>query len=218
MSKIAEIDKNFKIETNISRPEMKIYNIREGNFKIDGIFWEDGYFRRLPESVAKAVNDGVHYLHTNTAGGRVRFVTDSDYIVIYTKMDCVNGMDHFALTGEAGFDLYERKDDSYQRYIHTFRPPSGMREGYEAVVDFPAREKKEYLINFPLYSNVKEVYIGLREDAVIETPKPYKYELPVVYYGSSITQGGCASRPGNSYQAIISRMLDCNFINLGFSG
>ena len=204
--------------TNIERPDIELYNIRENNFKIDGVFWENGYFRRIPEAVAKTVNDGVLFLHTNTAGGRVRFITDSGYIAIHAEMDGVNGMDHIALTGEAGFDLYERKNDGYQRYINTFRPPSGMRTGYESVIDLYCREKREYVINFPLYANVKDLYIGVRADAVIEAPTPYKYDLPVVCYGSSITQGGCASRPGNSYQAIISRRLDCNFINLGFSG
>ncbi len=73
-------------------------------------------------------------------------------------------------------------------------------------------------INFPLYSSVSELYIGLAEGSRVETPTPYKYEKPIVYYGSSITQGGCASRAGNAYQATVSRRLDAEFLNLGFSG
>ena len=69
----------------------------------------------------------------------------------------------------------------------------------------------------PLYDPVEEVYIGLAAGADLEAPEPYKYEKPVLYYGSSITQGGCASRPGNAYQAMISRKLDGDFLNLGFS-
>lgn len=65
---------------------------------------------------------------------------------------------------------------------------------------------------------MKELYIGLEETCKILPPTPYKISMPIVYYGSSITQGGCASRPGNSYQSFISRRLDCDFINLGFSG
>jgi hypothetical protein len=73
-------------------------------------------------------------------------------------------------------------------------------------------------INFPLYNDIDNLYIGLQESAEVKSGAKYKYEKPVVYYGSSITQGACASRPGTSYQAIISRKLDCNYINLGFSG
>jgi len=80
------------------------------------------------------------------------------------------------------------------------------------------REKREITINFPLYSNVRDLYIGLQEDAITEEAKPYKSDKPIVYYGSSITQGGCASRPGMSYQAIVSRSIDYDYINLGFSG
>ncbi|MBR7165893.1 MAG: hypothetical protein IKD18_06405, partial [Clostridia bacterium] len=69
-----------------------------------------------------------------------------------------------------------------------------------------------------LYSIVGELYIGLRKGASILPPAPYKIEKPVVYYGYSITQGGCASRPGTSYQSILSRRFDCDYINLGFSG
>lgn len=76
----------------------------------------------------------------------------------------------------------------------------------------------DYTINFPLYDGVKELYIALKKGAVILEPTPYSHSVPVVYYGSSITQGGCASRPGNSYEAIISRRLDVDYRNLGFSG
>ena len=77
---------------------------------------------------------------------------------------------------------------------------------------------REITINMPLYSNVNELYIGLSENAAVLPPKPYAVSKPVVYYGSSVTQGGCASRPGMSYQAIITRELDCDHINLGFAG
>ena len=74
-------------------------------------------------------------------------------------------------------------------------------------------------MNFPLYGTVKNLVIGLHKDAVLEEGAPYKYgEKPVLYYGSSITQGGCASRPGSCYQALLAHELGINYINLGFSG
>ena len=62
------------------------------------------------------------------------------------------------------------------------------------------------------------LYVGLEASAQLSPGSAYRHKKPVLYYGSSITQGGCASRPGNSYQAIISRRYDCDFLNFGFSG
>jgi len=215
--KIEEIDTNFKISTNIEKSDIKFYNVLNEPFKIYGIFMENGKFRRMPEDVAKTVNDGVYALHTNTAGGRVRFKTDSPYVAIHTSMDGVGKMPHFPFTGSAGFDLYTR-DENGEIYINSFCPPFTIDTGYESLIEFSTSEMREITINFPLYSNVKELYIGLSEASKLDYAEPYKYEKPVVYYGSSITQGGCASRPGNAYQSMISRRLNCDHINLGFSG
>jgi hypothetical protein len=68
------------------------------------------------------------------------------------------------------------------------------------------------------YSGFTELYIGLQETAKVGGGAKYAYDKPIVYYGSSITQGGCASRPGTCYEAIISRKLNVDHINLGFSG
>ena len=213
MSNIAKIDKNFKVETNIEKSDIRFYNARVEPFKIYGVYHEDGKFRRMPESVARTVSEGVYALHSNTAGGRLRFRTNSPYIAISAKMPTVGKMSHFALCGSSGFDLYINAQH-YRSYI----PPFNFDDGYEGVIDVCGDDMKDVLINFPLYSDVSELYIGLAESAVIEAPAPYSVEKPVVYYGSSVTQGGCASRPGTAYQGFISRELDVDFINLGFSG
>ncbi len=83
-----------------------------------------------------------------------------------------------------------------------------MTAGYESVIDFSSNAERIITINFPLYSNVKKLYIGLDSHSMRKAAPDYKYEKPIVYYGSSITRGGCASRPGNSYQSMISRKLD----------
>lgn len=216
MKNISEVDKNFSIKTNIEKDDICFYDVKEKPFEIHGVFYENGKFRRLPEEVAKIVNDGVYWLHANTAGGRVRFRTDSPYVAIHAKMPFVGKMPHFPLTGSAGFDLYIR--EKKEVYFKTFIPPFDMTDGYESVIDFTSAEMREITINFPLYSELSELYIGLKKDSVLEKPTPYKHENPVVFYGSSITQGGCASRPGLSYQSILSRRFDTDFINLGFSG
>jgi lysophospholipase L1-like esterase len=126
-------------------------------------------------------------------------------------------MPHFAFTGSVGFDMYEIVDGEYI-YAKTFTPPIDISESYESVHDFKDKRERELVINFPLYSQVKELYIGVSNEAKISAPAPYNELKPFVYYGSSITQGGCASRPGNSYESIISRRFNADYLNLGFSG
>ncbi len=217
MSDISSVDKNFKIETKLNKADIRFYNVLEAPFKVYGVYYEDGRFRRLPEQVAKASNPGVHALHSHTAGGRVRFKTDSPYIAIHAKMPAIGKMPHFALTGSAGFDLYVRENGK-EKYVKTFVPPFNLSDGYESVIDLAGDGVREYTVNFPLYSSVGELYIGLGESSSVYEPTAYKDMAPFVYYGSSITQGGCASRPGSSYESRICRAFDIDYINLGFSG
>lgn len=214
MSNIAEIDKNFAVGKSITREGVKFYSAEEKPFVINGVYREGRKFTRMPRAVAEQVSEGVVYLHTNTAGGRVRFKTDSGCVAISVRMEKIGKMPHFALTGSAGFDMYV--DGVYTK---TFTPPFAIETGYESLFEFPDGKKlREICINFPLYSDVCELFVGLDGEAVVEAPTPYINDKPVVYYGSSITQGGCASRPGMSYQAIVSRRLSLDYINLGFSG
>lgn len=219
MKNIGEIDKRLAVRATIGDVELNFYNVRQEPFRIYGLLQDapDRPFRRIPEDVARATSEGVFHLHTNTAGGRVRFSTDSAKIAIRAKMLSKCLMPHMPFTGSSGFDLYvtegERND-----YFKTFVPPVDRGDGYESIYEFQDRRMRDITINFPLYDNVDELLIGLEPDAAVQAGGSYRCEKPVIYYGSSITQGGCASRPGNSYQAMITRMLNCDHVNLGFSG
>ena len=217
MKNISDIDKNFKIETTLNLSDVQFYDVRQEPFSVHGVFYADGKFRRIPQEIAEAVNDGVLRLHSNTAGGRVRFKTNSQYIAIYAKMPTISKMSHMALTGSAGFDLYVREDGK-QFYKGTFIPPKSIVDYYESKIDFDNSTMREITINMPLYSDVTELYIGLQKNAKIYSSPQYKNVKPIVFYGSSITQGGCASRPGNSYQGFLERRFDTDYINLGFAG
>ena len=217
MSRISEIDKNFAVQSTNDREDTVYINANDSGFEINGVFYEDGKFRRMPEETAKEVSWGVYVLHANTAGGRLRFKTDSNYVILKATLGEVGKMPHFALTGSAGFDLYVKEENS-QKYTATFVPAFDITDTIDGIVGFGDNKEREITINFPLYSEVKELYIGLQKTAKISAPTPYNNEKPVVFYGSSITQGGCASRAGTSYQGFISRRLNMDFINLGFSG
>ncbi len=217
MGNMAAIDKNFIINTNIDKSDIKFYDVKDKPFKVYGVYYDGSRFVRMPAEVAKSVSTGVYSLHWHTAGGRVRFKTDSPYIAIHAKIPGPAKMSHFALSGSTGFDLYG-KYDGEDRYLQSFAPPFDIKNGYEMVKELGNGEMREYTINFPLYSTLTELYIGLSESSSVLPPNDYALEYPVVYYGSSITQGGCASRPGNTYQSILSRKFNIDHINLGFSG
>ena len=217
MSNIAEIDKNFKVISEINRDGVEFYNIDNLPFAIYGIYRDGICYRRMPEDVAKSVSGGVHKLHADTAGGRVRFKTDSSNIYIIVKMGRIGKMSHFALTGSAGFDLYERNDADYN-YIKTFVPSFNISDGFESIINLNDKKLRDLTINFPLYSSVNELLIGVDEGSILMSGEKYTNPNKIVYYGSSITQGGCASRAGTAYQGFISRRFDCDFVNLGFSG
>lgn len=222
MKTIEEIDRNFSVKSDISHDNIIFYDAEDKPLKLYGVFRENGEkcFRRVPKAVADSVSDGVSSLSTHTAGGRIRFRTNSSCIILYAKMGSYGRMPHFAFCGSAGFDMYNEHTEQrgQHSYLGSFQPPMRDDAAYERIITFSDNTMRDIVINMPTYSSVEKVYIGLEKDSIAEPPKPYKYEVPVVYYGSSITQGGCVSRPGNTYQCIISRKLGCDFINLGFSG
>lgn len=218
MHNIAEIDSNFKVESKLKQDDIHFYDPKQVPFQIYGVFYEDGQFRRMPQAVADSVSARVGSLNTCTAGGRIRFQTDSPYVTVHVKMPHVGKMSHFPLTGSIGMDLYAKAEDEPERYRGTFTPPFDIVDGYESILRFASAKMREITINMPLYSAVSELFIGLQEGAAVLAPKPYKLQTPIVYYGSSITQGGCVSRPGNCYQNIIARRFESDYVNLGFSG
>jgi lysophospholipase L1-like esterase len=176
-------------------------------------------YDRLPASAANVVRAPVWSLSHDSAGLRYRFVTDADLIRARWKLrkpDRV-ALPHMPATGVSGLDLYAR-DAGQWRWVAVGRPdnpPSNER----TLVRGLTRAKREYLLYLPLYNGVESVEIGLPAGAKFEpAPDRYQARKPIVFYGTSILQGGCASRPGMAYPSILGRMLDWPIINLGFSG
>ncbi|MCQ2354556.1 MAG: SGNH/GDSL hydrolase family protein [Clostridia bacterium] len=215
-----EVDKNMLIETTFpDAADAKFYSVREKPFELYNFYEPEkqNLFRRLPPEIADATSEKVAKLAKETAGGRVRFCTDSQYVLLRTVEPTVGRNSHMTLAMSAGFDLYE-DTDADSRYVKMFMPPYKMEGGYEQIIRFPERRLRYLTINFPIHSVVSEVYIGLQEDAVLGAGKKYRGDKPVVVYGSSIVHGTAATRPGLIYTNILSRFLDMNVINLGFSG
>ncbi len=218
---IGKIDRNLAVPSLKADDDAVFYSAKAEPFDGYGFYdfrGEPG-FRRMPDDVARSVSRGVASLYRKTAGGRLRFTTDSSFIILRCRMSGISKMVHMPLISSAGFDLYiDCPEDGSSRFYDVFRPTMDMTDGFEAKVTFGHRKIRSLTLNFPSYSNVDELLVGLEPDAVLSGGSPYLPVKPIVYYGSSITQGACASRPGNAYQNIICRRNRTDYINLGFAG
>ena len=204
---------SYFAQMSLLRQDITWFTPDQAPFAIHGLIKTgENTWRRMPEEVAEATSEGVARLNKCTAGGRIRFVTDSPFISVRAKPLNEGGMDHMAMTGIAGCDIYCETE-----FCGTIRPKNMTGEIYETLIQLPEGEHT-VTINLPLYNGLSAIAIGLQNGASLAAPAPYSNEKPVVFYGSSITQGGCASRPGTCYQAHLSRWLDMDYVNLGFSG
>ncbi len=218
---ISKIDRNFKLEANIGEEDAVFLDVRNDPFDLYGLYdpRNQTVFKRLPDEIGKNVNDGVASLYLCTAGGRVRFCTDSRYVAIKTVMPGIGHMSHMPLSGSAGFDLFlEDPSLGTSIFVKSFFPSNDATDGFDGKVVLGGRKMRWFTLNFPTYNHVDGLWIGLQKDAQVGHGLEYVPLDPVVYYGSSITQGGCSARPGSAYQAIVSRRMNLDFINLGFSG
>ena len=221
MSNLLEkYDKNM-VTCSFSDEQYNYYEIKNKPFRIEGLGWfdqEKEYFR-LPKNSQSQVSEAGYWLASHPAGAQLHFQSNSKTIVIKVKLAARANMTHMTGVGQAGFDLYYRnlKEKKYHFFTST-KYPYGEVEYSTILYQSDKEEIKDFLIHFPLYMGVKEIHIGLEKDAILLPATPRKNQKKVVIYGTSITQGGCATRPGMAYTNILSRQLDIEFINLGFSG
>lgn len=208
-----KIDKNMKVETKIERDGLVFYDIDEAPVRLHGVYRDGDRYVRMPREFADSINDNIRWLNGHTTGGRIRFITNSPYIAVQVETFANSNFSFFSITGIMGCDLYSDK-----RYYGTFLPPLEITGKYESVVDIPDPCEREYTINMPIYTCVNKVRIGIKEGSTLKPADDYKITKPIVFYGSSVAQGGCASRPGNIYPSIISRELNADIINLGLAG
>ncbi|MGN1048493.1 MAG: SGNH/GDSL hydrolase family protein [Eubacteriales bacterium] len=217
---IASIDKNFASESEFGKKDVVWLDVSDEPFEIYGLYDPKNNlpYIRMPREVAKSVNENVGNLNAHTAGGRVRFSTDSPYIAIRVEASHSELPAHMTFILRCGFDLYSNQD-GFSSYVKTFIPPMQFEGSYTACNDSYTNGKMtEFTLNFPLYGGVKKLYIGVKEGSRVGKGAKYRNAKPVVFYGSSITQGGCASRPGMSYEALISQRYNLDYINMGFAG
>lgn len=176
------------------------------------------YYDRLPANVTAKVNGGVRSMKHHTSGMLFRFRTDSRNLRFkWTPYNRNLSMDHMPSTGMSGIDVY-RFDEKAGRwfYVRTGRitSPKG------ATMSIPWKPGDACLVNLPLYNGVKSFSLGIDKGAKVEAlgPRRSGVDKPVVFYGTSITHGGCCSRPGLAFVNRVGRDLDVPVVGLGFSG
>ena len=191
----------------------------EGSTFADSL--KENPFDRLPLDYKKAVPNAVWEISKASAGLSVRFFTNSTSIkikwnLLNNERDNFNLMSvsNMAATGVYGIDLYCKIKGQWQ-FISTARPSGKIN--YFMLIENMKPEMREFRMYMPLYDGVSKLRIGIDSVAVIKKPEPDKRK-PIVFYGTSITQGSAASRPGMAYVNILSRLMDAPIVNLGFSG
>ena len=210
----AYFKKNYIVDTtNIEFHDIK----KSKEISVYGLYnyRNEVQFKRLPDEVAKATGEQVSKLYTNPAGGRIRFKTNSNILVIRASFPNISTRSIITMVNQAGFDVYKTINDK-QEFIGCLYPPIDLVDSYDKSIELGLGEK-ELTIYMPIYNDVSDVYIGVEKGSYVKPSRTYKNETPILYYGSSITQGASVSRPGMIYESIISRALDTDFINLGFA-
>lgn len=206
--------------------QMKWHDPSKGDFRtVHNQLWHGSeiacYYDRLPAKAENEVRKEVWNLSRNAAGLKLVFTTDAAEITVrYVALKKNYAMDHFPATGVSGIDLFATNDDgtwTWANGSYSFKDTitytySGLdldRDRY--------RNRREFHLYLPLYNTVEWLEIGV-PSASSFTFVPVADEKPVIVYGTSIAQGGCASRAGMAWTNVLERAIHIPVVNLGFSG
>ena len=193
---------------------------------IEGRAFDDveSFYDRLPAGVTTNVNGGVRNMKHHSSGMQIRFTTDSGFVAVkFVNYKESQGFYHMSELGTSGIDIYrlDSKTGKWRFLKSSHRAEKSHKDGETArIVRCDWKKGDACLVNLPLYNGIRDIWIGIAKDAEVGPPPPHRsgVEKPVVFYGTSITHGGCASRAGLAFPSIIGRDLDVPIVNLGFSG
>ncbi|MGI6202701.1 MAG: SGNH/GDSL hydrolase family protein [Eubacteriales bacterium] len=193
---------------------MRVYEIPCAPFEVSGLVDpQPGRFWRLPEGIIDRVNEGVAYHARQTAGACVRFATDSAVLRLDVRLREYTAWTHMTVRGIAGCDIF-----ADGAFVASAGPAVTGDLAYSCEVRLPGGAMHEIRVNLPLFATVESIEIALDDAAAVSAPAPYRFGLPVVFYGSSITNGACASIPANAYPTMLAMRMGFEEYNLGFSG
>lgn len=212
-------------ESVLGEQDVRFHNIKNDPFEVYGLYRyrEEPEYKRMPDEVANGTDicPNAKARYRDTAGGRIRFSSDSIYVAVHVKFSEIKAWSQMPLLNAAGCDLYiDDPETGTSRYVRPLAPGFDVikTKEYSAIYKFKTRKLRYFTIHMPAYSSVTHFEVGLQADATLGEGMKYLDILPMVYYGSSITQGAAAGRPGMSFENIVSRRLRIDYINLGFAG
>ncbi|MCA9034671.1 MAG: SGNH/GDSL hydrolase family protein [Planctomycetaceae bacterium] len=192
------------------------HDVRDWGLEGRGYSDTESYFDRLPARAKGIVRSAVWGLSRHSAGMMVRFRTNATAIHTDHAVTSSNlSMPHMPATGVSGLDLYAQDTDASWKWVAVTRPASQEMNGQ--IVSGLDEGTRNFSVYLPLYNGTSRLRIGVPKGSTFEPIAP-RTGKPIVFYGTSITHGACASRPGMPHPAILGRRLDCPVINLGFSG
>lgn len=206
--------------TAVAKDDWKFYSINKFPLYGTAAVGASNRYSRLPDSLKGKVRDDLWALGQNSAGMALRFRSDASQIKL--KWHSLNkfNMNHMTPAGIRGLDLYVLTPDSGWTFVGSGRPSMSSHDNESIAIRNMDPVMREYMLFLSLYDGVSDISVGVNPGATVEMPAvdlPSRHK-PVVMYGTSILQGGCASRPGMAHTCILQRMLNREVINLGFSG
>lgn len=217
---LKDLDENLRATTGSS--ELRWIDAFDRRVALRGLGWlaenrRKRQFRRFPDRVVSRLSDSVSQLSHCPAGVFLSFFTDSSEISVRWELSNLEWMDNMAPIGTAGLELFFRRDGLWQT-VAVAR--LGLNEHCVtcALLTGAPREYQEYRLHLPLYKPLTSLAIGISPSAkIVPSPAP-RNAKPIVFYGTSITQGGCANTPGSDFVSSLGRLLDREVLNFGFSG
>lgn len=224
MNQKKPVDKNMIGNETREEGNITWFSIEDVRIRLSGFafFEEDHKLERVPnrrKSIFEEINPCLNELGVHTAGGQLAFRSNTSRVFIKAKITTLPNMVNMTPVAQCGFDCYIGDNPKNLRFFGITKFDVTKKEyTCEVVSKLDTTKVKEFLFHFPLYAGVNEVEIGLDSDAIIEPPTPYEKEGKLIFYGTSITQGGCASRPGMAYTNYLARKLNLEHCNFGFSG
>ncbi|GJM30817.1 MAG: hypothetical protein DHS20C17_34520 [Cyclobacteriaceae bacterium] len=207
----AEINSQHDINIKWRNPVNESFQV------IEGQSWhgqQQTPYDRLPIQAQQSVRTPVWDLSKHAAGLVIRFNTNAQNIIVRYTVSGNHAMNHMPATGVSGVDLYALTEDDNWLWCRGNRNFSDtITYAYNNLTS----ADYEYRLFLPLYNQVTWLEIGVPQEDEL-TLLPIREQAPMVVYGTSIAQGGCASRPGMGWTNIVSRELNRPLINLAFSG
>lgn len=205
-----KIDKNMNI-TKFSCENITWYNTKS-NFQVNGKMASSLLYSRLPDKI-KTTKE-IKYLAKHSSGLYIDFTTNSTSINLHVKTSSSSYMAHMTAIGQIGIDLYYKQNN---KYIFIATTKIDQKEYLITLIKNLLPETRSFRLYLPLYITLEELEIGIDQNSTIQSNTNIIKDK-IVTYGTSITQGGCATRPGMSYPSILGRLINYEIINLGFSG